>query len=345
MTQPDRFVVGVVQSSCTEDAEANMEKAAEGVRRAAARGARIICLQELFRTRYPCQTEDTARFDLAEPVPGPSTERFGRLAAELEAVIVLPLFERRAPGLYHNTAAVLDADGELAGIYRKMNIPQDPHYYEKFYFTPGDTGFRVFHTRYARLGVLICWDQWFPEGARLAALAGAEILFFPTAIGWLAEDRSEHGAQHDAWRTVQRAHAVANGCYVAAVNRTGMEPTDGAAPGRGARAEGAGAQSGGLERSGAPRSGAPRSGAPLAEDRHQDGKPAAAGIEFWGRSFIADPFGIVLAEAGSGEEVLLAECRRSRIEAVRRDWPFLRDRRIDAYGGISSRMAQGAPDS
>ena len=285
--------VGLVQMSMTADPQANLEKAIARVREAAGRGATLICLPELFRTLYIGQREDHDLFDLAEPVPGPSTETLGKLARELEVVIVASLFERRAPGLYHNTAAVLDADGRVAGIYRKMHIPDDPSYYEKFYFTPGDLGFKAFDTAAGRIGTLVCWDQWYPEGARLTALQGAVILCYPTAIGWHPAEKAQFGAQQlDAWRTIQRSHAIANGCYVAAVNRVGFERLDG----------------------------------------------QGAGLEFWGHSFLADPFGVVLAEApGDAEEILVAPLDLERMEDVRRNWPFLRDRRVDAYVGLDRR--------
>ena len=279
--------------ACSPDPAENLAKAEWRIREAAgAKGAQIICVQELFRSQYFCREEKAELFDLAEPIPGPTSESFARLAAELEIVIVGSVFERRAAGVYHNTALVIDADGSLLGLYRKMHIPDDPLYFEKYYFTPGDLGFRTFDTRYARLAPLVCWDQWYPEAARLAALSGAQVLFYPTAIGWHPSEKEEFGAaQHDAWRTIQRAHAIANGIYVAAVNRVGFE--------------------GPLER----------------------------GLEFWGGSFVADPFGRVLVEAShSGEETLICECDPRHIEDVRRNWPFLRDRRIDAYGKISSRV-------
>ena len=287
-----KFRVGLVQMSCSADPNENMARAETRVREAAARGAQIICLPELFRSQYFCREEDAALFDLAEPVPGPSTELFGRIARERGVVIIASVFERRAAGLYHNTAAVIDTDGELLGIYRKMHIPDDPLYYEKFYFTPGDLGFRNFDTRFGRIGILVCWDQWYPEAARLTALGGASILFYPTAIGWHPSEKAEFGvAQHDAWRTIQRSHAIANGIYVAAINRTGFEG------------------------------------------------PRDRGLEFWGSTFAADPFGRVLAEAShSGEEVLIVECDPRHLEQVRRNWPFLRDRRIDAYAPITSRF-------
>jgi N-carbamoylputrescine amidase len=286
-----KFRIGLVQMTCSRDPEENLEKAVARIREAAGRGAQIICLQELFRSQYFCREEDATRFELAEPIPGPSTEIMGKIARETGTVVVASLFERRAAGVYHNTAAVLNADGTLVGIYRKMHIPDDPLYYEKFYFTPGDLGFRNFETAFGRIGVLVCWDQWYPEAARLTAMQGAEILFYPTAIGWHPQEKeSEGAAQLDAWRTVQRGHAIANGVYLAAVNRTGFEG------------------------------------------------PAENGLEFWGHSFVADPFGVVVAEAASDqEETLVVECDPARAEQVRRDWPFFRDRRIDAYGGLTSR--------
>lgn len=273
------------------DPEENLERAGQRITEAALGGAQIVCLQELFRSEYFCREERADLFDLAEPVPGPTTERLGRLARDLNVSIVASLFERRAAGLYHNTAAVLNPDGSLAGLYRKMHIPEDPLYFEKFYFTPGDLGYRAFDTPFARIGVLVCWDQWYPEAARLTAMQGAEILFYPTAIGWHPREKEQHGAaQLDAWRTVQRGHAIANGVYVAAVNRTGYEG------------------------------------------------PPESGLEFWGGSFVADPFGVVAAEAARGEEeVLVVECDRRRIEDVRRNWPFFRDRRTDSYGRITER--------
>ena len=278
--------------ACSLDPNENMAKAEWRIREAAGRGAQVVCLQELFRSQYFCREENHALFDLAEPVPGPSTARLQALAAELAVVIVGSLFERRAAGVYHNTAAVIDADGALLGLYRKMHIPEDPLYFEKFYFTPGDLGFRSFDTRYARIASLICWDQWFPEAARIAVLGGAQVLFYPTAIGWHPAEKASHGAaQYDAWRTIQRSHAIANGVYVAAVNRVGYEG------------------------------------------------PPDRGLEFWGGSFVCDPFGGVLAQASHDqEEILLAECDPRRIEEVRRNWPFLRDRRIDAYAPICRRL-------
>jgi N-carbamoylputrescine amidase len=298
MSTPDRFRVGLVQMSAGPEPAPNLAQAIARIHEAAAAGAQIVCLQELFRSRYFCQREDAALFDLAEPIPGPSTEALGKVARERQVVVVASLFERRAPGLYHNTAAVIDADGSLVGSYRKMHIPDDPLYYEKFYFTPGDLGFRAFDTRYGRIGVLVCWDQWYPEGARLTAMQGASVLFYPTAIGWHPSEKQAFGeAQRSAWQTIQRSHAIANGVYVVAVNRVGHEPSP-LAPG----------------------------------DRGQ-------GLEFWGGSFVADPFGQVLVEGSADrEEVLVADCQLSRIEEVRRNWPFFRDRRLDAYGAITQRF-------
>lgn len=291
MAKPTREVyLGLVQMSCSADPAANLAKAIRGIREAAQRGAQIVCLQELFRSPYFCQTEDHKFFSLAEAIPGPTTDALSDVAKELGVVIVASLFEKRAEGLYHNTAAVIDADGAFLGKYRKMHIPDDPQYLEKFYFTPGDLGFRTWDTQYGRIGVLVCWDQWYPEGARLTALAGAEILFYPTAIGWLVPEKAEFGAaQADAWETIQRSHAIANGVFVCAVNRVGHEP----GPNQ--------------------------------------------GIEFWGRSFVADPGGRILARAGEGEEVLVVPIDLDRVNEQRTHWPFLRDRRIDAYSDITKR--------
>jgi N-carbamoylputrescine amidase len=288
------FTVGLVQMSMSADADANLRKAAARVKEAAAAGANVVCLPELYRSPYFCQKEDARLFDLAETVPGPSSEALGRVAREAGVVVVVPIFERRAPGLFHNSAVILDANGEVKGLYRKMHIPDDPAFYEKFYFTPGDLGFRAFDTKAGRIGTLICWDQWYPEGARLTALQGALVLFYPTAIGWHPHEKAEHGAaQRDAWRTVQRGHAIANGVYVAVVNRVGHE--------------------------------VPPEGGP--------------GLEFWGSSFVADPFGVVIAEGSTDrEEIVLARVDTARMEDVRRNWPFLRDRRIDAYGGLEKRF-------
>jgi N-carbamoylputrescine amidase len=287
-----KFRVGLIQMACSRDPGENLAKAQWRIREAAGQGAQIICLQELFRSQYFCREEDARLFDLAEPVPGATTEALARHARELNVVIIASLFERRAAGVYHNTAAVIDANGALLGLYRKMHIPDDPLYFEKFYFTPGDLGFRNFDTRYGRIAALVCWDQWYPEAARVAALGGADVLFYPTAIGWHPAEKQQYGAaQHDAWRTIQRSHAIANGIYVAAVNRVGFEG------------------------------------------------PPDHGLQFWGASFVADPFGQMLAEASHDrEETLVVECDRRRIEEVRRNWPFLRDRRIDAYAGILNRF-------
>jgi N-carbamoylputrescine amidase len=296
--------IGLIQMRCSPDPAENLARALARVEEAARRGARIACLPELFRSRYFCQTEDPAHFELAEPIPGPSTEALGEAAAEHRIALVVPLFERRAEGVYHNTAVILDERGAERGRYRKMHVPDDPLYLEKFYFTPGDLGFQSVATEAARLGVLICWDQWFPEAARLTALAGAQILLYPTAIGWQFDEGPEvDAAQLEAWETIQRAHAIANGVFVAAVNRVGQEaPMEG--PGS------AGAAPGGQ-----------------------------GGIRFWGRSFVADPFGRVLARASDREEeLLLVECDLSAVERVRRDWPFLRDRRIDAYDDLLRRF-------
>ena len=285
--------------SATPDPEKNLERAVERIRRAAANGAEIISLPELFRTQYFCQREDAALFDLAEPIPGPSTEKLATLARELGIVLIASLFEKRAAGVYHNTAVVLDRDGAMRGLYRKMHIPDDPLYYEKFYFTPGDLGFRAFDTAVGKVGALVCWDQWYPEGARLTALQGAHVLFYPTAIGWHPAEKAEFGeAQYDAWRTIQRAHAIANGVYVAVVNRVGFE-------------------TGNIRGNSAP----------------------GAGLEFWGGSFVCDPFGRVIAQGSHDkEEILLSEVDLRLLEDIRRNWPFLRDRRIDSYAPITSRM-------
>ena len=296
---PDKFRVGLVQMSATPDPDRNLQRAIEHVRNAAKSGAQIVCLPELFQTQYFCQREDTALFDLAESIPGPVTSQLSAISKELKIVLVASLFEKRAAGIYHNTAVLFDANGELRGIYRKMHIPDDPLYYEKYYFTPGDLGFRAFDTNVGRIGTLVCWDQWYPEGARLTALQGAHVIFYPTAIGWHPSEKAEFGAaQHDAWRTIQRSHAIANGVYVAAVNRVGLEHGDI----RGNRAPG-------------------------------------AGLEFWGGSFLCDPFGRVIAEASHDrEEILLGEVDLKSLEDTRRNWPFLRDRRIDSYAAITSRL-------
>jgi N-carbamoylputrescine amidase len=302
------FTVGIIQDSATDDMKAVVEASVERVREAHSRGARIICLKELFNAPYFCKSQRCERFDIAEPIPGPTTETMQKIAKELQVVIVVPLFEKQARGVYRNSAAIIDADGSLLGVYRKMHIPDDPLFNEKYYFVPGDaaqddridpiaqvakqaSGFKVWRTRYADIGVLICWDQWYPEAARITSLLGAEILFYPTAIGWHPSEKSDFGqAQVEAWRTMQRSHAIANGVFVASPNRVG----------------------------------------------HED-EPGTDGIEFFGHSFIADPFGRLLAEAGTEEAILVAECDPRLIEDTRRNWPFLRDRRIDAYAPILSR--------
>jgi N-carbamoylputrescine amidase len=285
--------LGLLQHACGENPAANLDKTLALAERAAKQGAQIVCTEELFRSQYFCQSEDHGHFALAEAIPGPSTRAFQALAKRHKVVIVVSLFERRASGLYHNTAAIIDADGALLGKYRKMHIPDDPLFYEKFYFTPGDTGFRAWDTRYGRIGVLICWDQWYPEGARLTALQGAEILFYPTAIGWHPKEKAEYGTnQHGAWETIQRAHAVANGCYVAVCNRVGHER-------------------------------------PVGGD----------GIEFWGQSFVAGTSGQILAKgAVAREETLLVPIDLAKVDVTRTHWPFLRDRRIDAYGDLTKRF-------
>ncbi len=285
--------VALVQMQCGTEPEANLARAITFIRDAAEQGAEIVCLPELFRSQYFCQTEDHANFALAEEIPGPSTDSLGKLAAELQLVIVASLFEKRAAGVYHNTAAIIDADGKLMGKYRKMHIPDDPGFYEKFYFTPGDLGFKAWSTQRGNIGVCICWDQWYPEAARLTALRGAQLLFYPTAIGWHPGEKEKYGkTQHSSWETMQRSHAIANGCYVAAVNRVGHE--------------------------------APAGG---------------AGIEFWGQSFLCAPSGEILAKGSvDQEEIVLADVEWDRIDEQRTHWPFLRDRRIDAYGGIEQRL-------
>ncbi len=299
MDNTRRYRVGLVQMRMGPDPDANLEAAVAHIREAGRRGANIVCLPELFRAQYFCQREDIKLFDLAEPIPGPSTECLAEIARELRIVIVASLFERRAAGLYHNTAVTLGQDGSIISVYRKMHIPDDPLYYEKFYFTPGDLGFKAVDTPVGRVGTLVCWDQWYPEGARLTALQGAEVLFYPTAIGWHPTEKEEFGAaQYDAWQTIQRAHAIANGVYVAGVNRVGHENGDV----RGDRSSG-------------------------------------PGLEFWGGSFLADPFGRIVAKAShTEEEILIGEIDLSLLEDTRRNWPFLRDRRIDAYAPITSRF-------
>jgi N-carbamoylputrescine amidase len=290
--------VALIQMRCAEDPDQNLAHLLERIEEAASQGAQIVSTQELFRSRYFCQTESHDHFALAEPIPGPTTEALARLAAARGIVIVASLFEYRAPGLYHNTAVVFDADGRLLGRYRKMHIPDDPLFYEKFYFTPGDLGFRAFETRYGKIGVLICWDQWYPEAARLTALHGAQILFYPTAIGWHPDEKAEYGErQHDSWQTIQRSHAIANGVYVVVPNRVGHEPTPVGHPGK--------------------------------------------GIEFWGQSFVSDPAGqLMVVGSVDREEILLVDCDLHRIEEQRTHWPFLRDRRIDAYGDLTRRYLE-----
>ncbi len=293
---PGKFTVGLIQMAPGRDADTNLKKAVSLVEKAAKDGAEVICLPELFRSQYFCQTEDIANFELAETIPGPSTAAVSKVAKKHKVAVVVPLFEKRAMGVYHNSLAVIDLDGEIAGIYRKMHIPDDPAFYEKFYFAPGDLGFKTFRTAYGDIGTLICWDQWFPEAARLTTLKGAGILFYPTAIGWHPHEKEEHGkAQLESWQTVQRGHAIANGVYVAAANRVGLEKLN----------------------------------------------PESVGIEFWGQSFISDPQGKILAQASvDKEEIVMAEIDPSRIEYIRRNWPFLRDRRIDAYEGIKERFGE-----
>jgi N-carbamoylputrescine amidase len=290
----EKFTIGLVQMKCTKDADENLGRAIDKIREAAKRGAQIISLHELFRSEYFCRTEEAELFNLAEAVPGPATEKLAQIAKESRVALVVSLFERRAAGIYHNTCAIIDADGGFLGKYRKMHIPDDPLYYEKFYFTPGDLGFPNFDTKYGRIGVQICWDQWYPEGSRATALGGAQVIFYPTSIGWHPHEKAQFGkAQLDAWRTIQRAHAIANGVYVAVVNRVGFE--------------------GG-------------------------GSKADTGLEFWGNSFVADPFGEIVAEAADDrEEILVVECDSAKSEDTRRNWPFLRDRRIDAYQPILNR--------
>ena len=302
-TRAQNFRVGLVQLRCTTDPDENLNRALEQIGAAAKRGAQVVCLPELFRTEYFCQREDSSLFDLAEPVPGPTTEKISEAARQLGVAVITSVFERRAPGIYHNTAAMIDADGKLAGIYRKMHIPDDPLYYEKYYFTPGDLGYKAFDTSFGRVGALVCWDQWYPEGARLTALQGAHVLFYPTAIGWHPAEKAQYGVlQHDAWRTIQRSHAIANGVYVAVVNRVGHETGE-------------------------------IRGHPVPKQNQ------SAGLEFWGASFLCDPFGKVLAEASHDkEEILVGEIDLRLMEDVRRNWPFLRDRRIDSYGPIAHRF-------
>lgn len=291
MPEDQKFRIGLVQMSCSPDPKENLAKAEARIRDAAKQKAQVVCLQELFRSQYFCREENAELFALAESIPGPTTERLGKVAKKLGVVVVASLFEKRAAGVYHNTAAIIGSDGVLDGVYRKMHIPDDPLYYEKYYFTPGDLGFLNFDTRYGRIGVQVCWDQWYPEGARATAMLGASVLFYPTAIGWHPHEKAEFGAaQRDAWQTIQRSHAIANGVYVAAVNRVGFEGTP------------------------------------------------DSGLEFWGTSFVADPFGQVLAQASTDkEEILVTEIDPKRCDEVRRNWPFFRDRRIEAYQPILKR--------
>ncbi len=291
MPSNNKVTIGLIQTACSPDPAANLKKTLAAAQRAAKQGAQIICTQELFRSQYFCQTEDHANFQLAEPVPGTTTKAFQKLAKQNHVVVIASLFEKRASGVYHNTAAIIDADGSLLGLYRKMHIPDDPLYYEKFYFTPGDLGFRAWETQYGKIGVLVCWDQWYPEAARLTAMQGAEILFYPTAIGWHPAEKSEYEKQHSAWETIQRSHAIANGCYVAVPNRVGHE------------------------------------------------KLSGDGIQFWGQSFVAGTSGEILAKAGTEkDETLIVELDLSKVDQTRTHWPFLRDRRIDAYGDLTKRL-------
>ena len=282
-TDVSTITVGLVQMACSSDVDKNLASAIESICAAAKKGAQIICLPELFLTQYFCQTEDTQNFSMAESLPGPTSETLSKLAKELEVVLIVPLFEKRTEGNYHNTALVIDADGSVAGTYRKMHIPDDPCFFEKFYFTPGDTGFKSFPTRYGRVGVLICWDQWFPEAARLTTLSGAQFLFYPTAIGYQDEDAKESNQQITAWETIQKSHAISNGVFLGSVHRVGREN----------------------------------------------------GLTFWGRSFICNPFGKVIGQAENEPEIVIAQCSLPEIESVRQNWPFLRDRRVDAYQGLS----------
>jgi N-carbamoylputrescine amidase len=291
---PKKFSVGLIQIALSKNPDDNLKKAIDWINKAAKKNAQVICLPELFRSQYFCQKEDIKNFELAETIPGQSTEEIGKAAKKNKVVVVVSIFEKRAPGIYHNSIALINTDGKVEGIYRKMHIPDDPAYYEKFYFTPGDLGYKSFSTKYGNIGTLVCWDQWYPEGARLTALKGASILFYPTAIGWHPREKKKEGkAQFESWQTVQRGHAIANGVYVAACNRIGLEKT--------------------------------------AKD--------SAGIEFWGSSFISDPQGIIIAQASANkEEILIAEVELERIEYIRHNWPFLRDRRIDSYMGIDERF-------
>ena len=300
MNPGNNLTIALVQMSCGAVPLDNLGSALAKVEEASRRGAKVICLPELFRSQYFCQKEDPALFDLAESVPGPSTEALGEVAGRHKVVIIVPVFERRTAGIYHNSLVVIDSDGSIAGLYRKMHIPDDPAYYEKFYFTPGDRGFQAIQTSAGKIGTLICWDQWYPEAARLATLQGAEMLFYPTAIGWHPSEKAQEGeSQRSAWQTIQRSHAIANGVFVAAVNRVGHEKPD----------------------------------------------AGGDGIEFWGSSFVCDPFGTVLTEASMDkEEIVFVEVNLSRVEEVRRNWPFLRDRRVDAYGGLTKRFFDQSDD-
>jgi N-carbamoylputrescine amidase len=282
-TNESTISVGLVQMACSPDASKNLKKAVDSIRAASKQGAQIICLPELFLTQYFCQTEDPENFSLAEPLPGPTSTTLSNLAKELQVVLIVPLFEKRTQGIYHNTAIVIDADGSIAGTYRKMHIPDDPCFFEKFYFTPGDTGFKSFSTRYGKVGVLICWDQWFPEAARLTALSGAQFLFYPTAIGYQDEDAKVSEQQISAWETIQKSHAISNGVFLGSVNRVGRENA----------------------------------------------------LTFWGRSFICNPFGEVIDQAENDPQIVIAQCPLTEIESTRQNWPFLRDRRVDAYQGLS----------
>ena len=294
MKNNNKFKIGLIQIALANDPDKNLSKAVDWINKAAKKGAEVICLPELFRSQYFCQSENIDYFDLAETIPGPSTEAISKVARQNNVVVVVPLFEKRASGVYHNSLAVINTKGNIEGIYRKMHIPDDPAYYEKFYFTPGDLGYKTFKTEFGKIGTLICWDQWYPEGARLTAMQGAAVLFYPTAIGWHPHEKKKHGkSQFESWQTIQRSHAIANGVYVASVNRVGLEKEN----------------------------------------------SKSAGIEFWGSSFIADPQGVIIAQASAKkEEILIAEVDLNRIEYIRRNWPFLRDRRIDSYKPITKRF-------
>ena len=289
-----KFTIGLIQLAFSKDTKENLNNAISWIGKAAKDGAQVICLPELFRSQYFCQTEDINNFNIAETIPGPTTNTISQVAKKNKVSVIVPLFEKRTSGVYHNSLVVIDCDGKILGTYRKMHIPDDPGFYEKFYFAPGDLGYKNFNTSFGKIGTLICWDQWYPEAARLTALQGAAVLFYPTAIGWHPHEKEDHGkAQYESWITVQKGHAVANGVYVAAVNRIGLEKADENSP----------------------------------------------GIEFWGQSFVCDPQGIILAQASADkEEILLAEIDLDRIEYIRQNWPFLRDRRIDSYGDITKRF-------